>query len=78
MLLAALPGGASAVVSSSRRASAGRAVVSVLIGCQAPEARSDRFLERRGGDEVALVVDGDLQLGKRALGRAEDHLAVLA
>ena len=42
-----------------------------------PEARADRFLERSGRDEVALVVDGDLQLRQRALGRAEDHLGVL-
>ena len=42
-----------------------------------PEARADRFLERSGGDEVALVVDGDLQLRQGPLGRAEDDLAVL-
>lgn len=67
---------ASAGYVPSRRASAGRAVV-VLIS-HAPRARADRVKDQAAvGDEVTLVVDGDLQLWQRPLGGAEDDLAVL-
>ena len=39
-----------------------------------PVARADGLVEVVLRDEVALVVDGDRQLGQRALRRAEDDL----
>src|SRR5512132_3762558 len=41
-----------------------------------PEARADCLAERSVGHQVSLVVNSDLQLWQRALGRAEDDLAV--
>jgi hypothetical protein len=43
-----------------------------------PVTRSDGFMEVARGDQVALGVDCDRQLGKRAAGGAEDNLALLS
>src|SRR4051812_7310462 len=42
-----------------------------LLGVALPVARSDRLLEVALGHEVALVVDGERQLGQRPRGRPE-------
>src|SRR5688572_20156353 len=49
----------------------------VLMSASFPEARAHRFPEVTGGDEVALLVDGQRQLRQCAGGRTEDHLAVV-
>jgi hypothetical protein len=42
-----------------------------------PVTWSYRFFEVAGGDQVALIVNCDGQLGERAAGRAKDNLAFL-
>jgi hypothetical protein len=43
-----------------------------------PVAWSDGFMEVARGDQVALGVDCDRQLGERTAGGAEDNLALLS
>jgi hypothetical protein len=42
-----------------------------------PIARSNRFMEVARGDQVALGVNRDWQLGERTAGRSKDNLAFL-
>ena len=58
---------ASGATSPARRASARRRVVGGAHQPRSQKLGPTGFVERCGGDEVALVVDGDLQLRQRAL-----------
>src|SRR6476620_1877109 len=52
-------------------------VVAALMLITLPVARSNRFMEVAGSDQVALVVHRNGQLGEGPAGRTKDYLALL-
>src|SRR6476620_6182267 len=63
------------VVLATKTGASGVVVEDMLLTL--PVGRSNGFMEVARGDEVALSVDCDRQLGEGAAGRAEDNLALL-